>query len=125
MCPSGSSTTTTRSGTRGPTTGCGASSCSPIRASLCVEATGPVAGHVDVDGTVKIHELPDDDIWPVSKRLVDKYIALEHRDAFFANMRTEHRLLFRLTPDVFRASDMRVYRGKRADREYQARQPGS
>jgi hypothetical protein len=34
-------------------------------------------------------------------------------------MRTEHRLLFRLEPEVSRAIDMRVYRGKRADREFQ------
>ena len=43
------------------------------------------------------------------------------RDDFFANMQTEHRLLFELVPDVVRAIDMRVYRGKRGDREYQER----
>jgi PPOX class probable F420-dependent enzyme len=91
------------------------------RASLCVEATSPVAGHVGVDGTVTAHELPDTDIWPISRRLVDKYVASGQRDAFFANMQTEHRLLFRLVPEVFRAIDMRVYRGKRADREFQQR----
>ncbi len=64
---------------------------------------------------------PDDDIWPTSKRLVDTYIASEHRDAFFTNMRTEHRLLFELRADVVRAIDMRVYRGKRADRDLQRR----
>lgn len=90
------------------------------RASLCVEALAPVAGHVGVDGTVVAHELPDFDIWPMSRRLVDKYVAPEGRDAFFANMQTEHRLLFELRPEVSRAIDMRVYRGKRADREYQA-----
>ena len=95
------------------------------RASLCVEATAPVAGHVGVDGTVAVHELPDVDIWPMSRRLVDKYIAPEHRDAFFANMRTENRLLFELQPEVVRAIDMRVYRGKRADRDFQRRQPGT
>ena len=95
------------------------------RASLCIEAGGSGAGHVGVDGEVTIHELPEFDIWPISRRLVDKYVGTAQRDAFFANMRTEHRLLFALEPDVFRAIDMRVYRGKRADREYQARQPGS
>ncbi|MDY7100301.1 MAG: pyridoxamine 5'-phosphate oxidase family protein [Actinomycetota bacterium] len=95
------------------------------RASLCVEAMAPVAGHVGVDGTVVRHELPDVDIWPISRRLVDKYVAPEGRDAFFANMTTEHRLLFELVPDVQRAIDMRVYRGKRGDREYQARNAGS
>ena len=95
------------------------------RASLCIEAMRPVAGHVGVDGTVTIHELPDFDIWPISRRLADKYVGAvngpEAADAFFANMQTEHRLLFRLEPEVVRAIDMRVYRGKRADREYQQR----
>jgi PPOX class probable F420-dependent enzyme len=91
------------------------------RASLCIEASAPVAGHVGVDGTVTAFELPGFDIWPISRLLVDKYVPVAGRDAFFANMRTEHRLLFRLEPAVFRAIDMRVYRGKRADREYQAR----
>ena len=91
------------------------------RASLCVEATAPVAGHVGADGSVVARELPDFDIWPISRQLVDKYVAPEGRDAFSANMQTEHRLLFELVPEVFRAIDMRVYRGKRADREFQQR----
>jgi PPOX class probable F420-dependent enzyme len=95
------------------------------RASLCVEAMAPVAGHVGVDGRAVAHELPDLDIWPNSRRLVDKYVGPEHRDAFFANMQTEHRLLFELVPEVFRAIDMRVYRGKRADRDYQDRRATS
>jgi hypothetical protein len=91
------------------------------RASLCVEAMAPLAGHVGVDGSVVVHELPDFYIWPTSRQLVDKYVAPEGRDAFFANMQTEHRLLFELVPQVLRAIDMRVYRGKRADREFQER----
>jgi hypothetical protein len=35
-------------------------------------------------------------------------------------MQTEPRLLFKLVPEVTRAIDMRVYRGKRADRDFQA-----
>jgi PPOX class probable F420-dependent enzyme len=89
------------------------------RASLCVEASAPVAGHVGVDGSVVARELPEFDIWPVSRLLVEKYLAPEARDAFFANMQTEHRLLFELVPTTFRAIDMRVYRGKRADRQFQ------
>jgi len=81
----------------------------------------PVAGHVGVDGAVVAHERPEFDIWPLSRRLVDKYVAPAGRDAFFANMQTEHRLLFELRPEVVRAIDMRVYRGKRGDREYQER----
>jgi hypothetical protein len=40
-------------------------------------------------------------------------------------MRTEPRLLFRLVPDTWRAIDMTVYRGKRADRVFQEEQRGS
>jgi len=94
------------------------------RASLCVEAMAPVAGHVGVDGSVIARERPAFDIWPISRRLVDKYVAPQGRDAFFANMQTEHRLLFQLVPEVFRAIDMRVYRGKRGDRQYQQRPAG-
>ena len=95
------------------------------RASLCTEALAPLAGHVGMDGTVSIHEPEQFDIWPISARLVDKYVRRPMgdaaADAFLANMRTEHRLLFRLEPEVFRAIDMRVYRGKRADRAFQER----
>jgi PPOX class probable F420-dependent enzyme len=91
------------------------------RASLCIEATAPVPGHVGVDGRVVLHELPEHDIWPTSRALVDRYLPPDAREAFFANMQTEHRLLFELVPDVVRAIDMRVYRGKRADREFQSR----
>ena len=44
-------------------------------------------------------------------------------DAFFDNMQTEPRLLFRIQPqernNAVRAIDMRIYRGKRSDRSYQ------
>lgn len=95
------------------------------RCSLCIEAMAPVAGHVGVDGTAEALELPDFDIWPMSERLAEKYVGRgdpSNADAvarFVANMRTEPRMLFRLTPAVWRAIDMRVYRGKRADREFQ------
>lgn len=93
------------------------------RASLCVEAMAPVAGHVGVDGRAEVRELPQFDIWPISRALVHKYLPPEAREGFFANMQTEHRLLFELVPEVRRAIDMRVYRGKRGDREYQAARP--
>jgi len=95
------------------------------RASLCIEALAPMAGHVGFDGAVTVHELPEFDIWPTSRLLVEKYVGPQGPqavEAFYANMRTEHRLLFRLEPAVTRAIDMRVYRGKRADRAYQAAQ---
>lgn len=99
------------------------------RASLCIEALGASAGHVGVDGRVEPFELPDFDIWPISRLLAEKYVAATPGgdvDAFFTNMKTEPRLLFRLAPEprnnAIRAIDMRVYRGKRADREFNAQQ---
>lgn len=99
------------------------------RASLCIEATAPVAGHIGFDGHVTAFERPSFDIWPISRELAEKYVGrndpnrAEDVDKFFANMQTEPRLLFRLDPEVTRAIDMRIYRGKRADREFQAEQP--
>ncbi len=95
------------------------------RVSLCIEGGAPLAGHVGVDGIAEALELPDFDIWPVSRDLAEKYVGRGDVansaavEKFFANMRTEPRLLFRVTPQVIRAIDMRVYRGKRADREFQ------
>ena len=93
--------------------------------SLCIEALAPVAGHVGIDGRATAHRLPGFDIWPLSRRLAEKYVGRGDPanapavDRFFANMQTEPRMLFSVVPDVVRAIDMRVYRGKRADREFQ------
>ena len=95
-----------------------------------IEALAPVAGFVAVDGEAEPFELPDFDIWPTSRKLAEKYVGrndaanAEAVDKFFANMQTEPRMLYRLTPLVWRAIDMRVYRGKKADREFQEQQPG-
>jgi PPOX class probable F420-dependent enzyme len=101
------------------------------RASLCIEATAPVSGHVGVDGLATPFQRPTFDIWPISRELAEKYVGRGESanaaavEAFFANMQTEPRVLFRLEPQVTRAIDMRVYRGKRGDRDYQAsQQPG-
>ena len=97
------------------------------RASLCIEAGAPMPGHVGFDGNAVAHELPDFDIWPISRRLAEKYVGsgdpanAEAVDAFFANMQTEPRMLFHLEPEVRRAIDMSIYRGKREDREHQQR----
>ncbi len=100
------------------------------RTSLCIEAGAPVPGHVGVDGQAEVLGPEQLDIWPVSRLLAEKYVGrgdptrAEQVDAFFSNMQTEPRLLIRLTPEVWRAIDMRVYEGKRADREFQARAGG-
>src|SRR5690606_7759380 len=93
------------------------------RVSLCIEQSQPFPAHVGIDGTATACELPDCDIWPISRALAEKYVGRGDPtndaavDAFFANMQTEPRLLFRIEPDVWRGIDLRVYRGKRADRE--------
>ncbi len=105
------------------------------RISLCVEALEPVPGHVGIDGSAEVLRPPEFDIWPVSRQLVEKYVGgapgpgepvetgkAAAVDAFFANMQTEPRLLIRVIPEVWRAIDMRVYQGKRADRDFQERQ---
>jgi len=99
------------------------------RASLCIESGPPVTAHVELDGPCETLLADEHDIWPVSQRLADKYVGQGDPtraaavDAFVANMRTEPRMLFRLRPTTLRAIDMRVYRGKRADREHQDAHP--
>ena len=96
------------------------------RASLCIENGGDLPGHMGVDGTVELYELPSFDIWPISRQLAEEYVGRgdPSRDAdveaFFSNMQTEPRLLFKLIPTVWRAIDMSVYEGKKADRDFQA-----
>ncbi len=98
------------------------------RMSLCIEALEPLPGHVEFDGLAQLKIAPEFDIWPISRELAEKYVGrgdparAQEVDAFFANMKTEPRLLFCVVPDTMRAIDMRVYRGKRADREFQERQ---
>ncbi len=100
------------------------------RASLCIESGPPVTGHVGFDGPCEAMERPDFDIWPISHELAWKYVGRDDPanaaavEKFFTNMQTEPRLLFRMKPRVLRAIDMRVYRGKRADREFQEQQRG-
>ena len=100
------------------------------RASLCIESGAPMTAHVEFDGPCEPFELPAFDIWPIARKLAEKYVGRRDSandkavDSFFANMQTEPRLLFRMTPRTIRAIDMRVYRGKRADREFQQRTPG-
>ena len=95
------------------------------RCSLCIETMTPVARHAEIDGdAVALH--PDQfDIWPVSTLLAKKYIGVDNPDSqdrvvsFVRNMQTEPRLLFRVKPLVWRAIDLTVYRGKKADRDFQ------
>jgi PPOX class probable F420-dependent enzyme len=94
------------------------------RVSLCIEASDPVARYVAVDCTAEPVEPKEHDIWPVSRLLAEKYVGSRGGDveAFIANMRTEPRLLFRLTPDHWRAIDLTVYVGSRGDIAFQRQQ---
>lgn len=101
------------------------------RASLCIEFRGADVGggHVEFDGVCDTLVPPEFDIWPMARRLAEKFVGRNDPaneaavEKFFANMRTEPRMLFRMRPTVIRAIDMRVYRGKRADREFQGKGP--
>lgn len=99
------------------------------RCSLCIETLDPVARHADVDGDAEAMHPAHFDIWPVSRMLAAKYVGqgkpqnAARIDAFVKNMQTEPRLLFRIKPLTWRAIDLTVYRGKKADRDYQQRQP--
>ncbi len=100
------------------------------RCSLCIETMEPFPAHVEVDGKAEMRRLPDFDIWPIHHELAEKYLG--HGDPanaprveeFMTVWRTEPRLLFRLQPEVWRAIELRVYRGKRGDREHHASPSG-
>ncbi len=93
------------------------------RASLCIESGPPMLGHVGFDGRCEALLRPNFDIWPMTRALVEKYVGQGNPDndqavaRFYDNMLTEPRMLFRMRPEVIRAIDMRVYRGKRADQQ--------
>ncbi|MCP5025454.1 MAG: hypothetical protein GY929_04140 [Actinomycetia bacterium] len=101
------------------------------RVSLCIETTEPAAAHIGVDGRAQVLTSNQVDIWPESTLLADKYVGRGDPskrtavEAFVANMRTEPRLLIRIVPEVWRAIDLTVYRGKRADRQHQDAQGGT
>jgi PPOX class probable F420-dependent enzyme len=97
------------------------------RCSLCIETMEPFPAHAEVDGRAAPFTLPDFDIWPIHHELAEKYIGrgdpanAQKIEDMLAIWKTEPRLLFRITPEVWRAIELRAYRGKRADQEYQAR----
>jgi PPOX class probable F420-dependent enzyme len=98
------------------------------RCSLCIEARDPFPAHAEVDGRAEALTSPDFDIWPIHDALAEKYLgggrvsSAGSIDDFKRIWRTEPRMLFRITPEVWRAIELRVYRGKRADQEFQTAQ---
>jgi len=98
------------------------------RCSLCIQTMDPFPAHAEVDGRAEALKPPDFDIWPIHDQLAEKYLgggritstgSVEEMKAIW---RTEPRMLFRITPEVWRAIELRVYRGKRADQVYQEAQ---
>jgi PPOX class probable F420-dependent enzyme len=93
------------------------------RVSLCTESSEPIACYVAVDCTAEAVGSATSDIWPATRLLVEKYVGARGGDvdAFIATLKAEPRLLFRLTPDSWRAIDLTVYTGSRDDLAYQRR----
>ena len=82
------------------------------RMSLCIDQEEPPAKHVGIDGTVE-HSAPDDpEVWPVLKRLVDKYVGRGdpanqvEADGYLESMRSMTPILFKVTPNAWRAIDL-------------------
>ncbi len=100
------------------------------RCSLCIETMDPFPAHAEVDGRAEAYQLPDFDIWPIHLEMAEKYMGQGNqaqgpsKEEVIAIWHTEPRLLFRIEPEVWRAIDLRVYRGKRADQEHQTGKSG-
>jgi len=98
------------------------------RMSLCIERTEPWSSHVEVDGTA-VARGPHDgfDIWPIYREMAAKFVGKNDParsaevDRYMESVRDEPRVLFQVTPQVWRAIDLRVSGGKREDREYAER----
>ncbi len=94
------------------------------RVSLCIQGGG-VPGYIAVDCRAEPVHPTDFDIWPIATQLARRYVGHsrdeEAAQTFVANMRTEPRLLFRLTPENWRCIDLTVYTGTRADVAHQER----
>ena len=80
--------------------------------SFCIDTAGPPSQHVGVDGTVEPH-MPDElDIWPIMRRIVEKYVGRgdpandEAVEGYLTMMKSEVRMLFKVTPHRWRAVDL-------------------
>ena len=72
--------------------------------SFCIDTAGPPPQHVGVDGTVEPY-MPDEfDIWPIMRRIVEKYVGRgdpandEAVEGYLTMMQSEVRMLFKVTP---------------------------
>ena len=82
------------------------------RMSLCIDVEGPPAKHVGIDGTVEHSTGDDAEIWPIMRRLVEKYVGRgdpandEAVEQYMETTRSMTPILFKVTPSRWRAIDL-------------------
>ena len=82
------------------------------RMSLCIDVEGPPAMHVGIDGTVEISTGDDSDVWPIMRRLVERYVGRgdpandEAVEQYMESTRSMSPILFKVTPSRWRAVDL-------------------
>ena len=82
------------------------------RMSLCIDVEGPPAKHVGIDGTVAISTEDDSDVWPIMRRLVEKYVGRgdpaneAEVEGYLESTRSMSPILFKVTPKRWRTIDL-------------------
>ena len=82
------------------------------RMSLCIDAEGPPALHVGIDGTAEMLSEAAADPWPIMRRLVERYVGRsdpandEAVEQYMESTRSMTPILFRVTPNRWRAVDL-------------------
>jgi PPOX class probable F420-dependent enzyme len=73
------------------------------RMSVCIYSELTAADYVTVSGPVSISD--DESIWPVTRRIIERYVPAAKVDERLAQLRTQNRVILSLTPEsvVFRA----------------------
>ena len=82
------------------------------RMSLCVEPSSSLSQHVRIDGRAEPYHSPEFDVWPIHRQIAEKYVRQgdpandEAVERFFAMLQSETRMLFKVTPESWRAIDL-------------------
>ena len=73
------------------------------RMSACVYSELSAADYVTVSGPVSISD--DESIWPVTRRIIERYVPAGHVEERLAQLRTQNRVILSLAPEsvAFRA----------------------
>ena len=64
--------------------------------SVCIYSEPRAANYVAVSGPVTMSE--DESIWPVTRRIIERYVAADRVDRQLREMRTQDRVILSLTP---------------------------